>query len=323
MAEIPLTKYGRDLRSVFDLFGRSEVDLTAALAWTLTRSPALRGALWKRLALPGVPERVDLEVIGIEGRTDLEIVGTEASVIIEAKKGWLVPGETQLNKYVTHFNGTGQGLFVTLSDSDPAWAATHLASEVAGIPVRHLSWDQIRQGIVTARASTRVSTERHWLDAMNTYLPVATAERDPANQWVFCVVITTDAPGAGTTTFRQYVQQERVYFHPFGQGAKGWPKRPPTFMAFRWGGEVRQINRVVGRSVVAALADRWREIGRDHAAENVPHIVYELGPDIPLPHRIPTKGTYANARVWTLLDQLLIAPSLAAATAASKALTNT
>ncbi len=321
MAEIALTKYGRDMRSVFDLLGRGEVDLTAALAWTLTHSPALMSALWQRLGLPGEPERADLEVTGNEGRTDLEIVGTEASAIVEAKKGWLVPGETQLSKYINHFTGGGERLFVTLSDSDPAWAATHLVDRIAGIPVRHLSWAQVRSDIATARASTRISTERHWLHEMNTYLPAATAERDPANQWVFCVVVSNNSPGAGTTTFRQYVERERIYFHPFGQGAKGWPKRAPTFMAFRWGGEVRHVARVVGRSVVAALADRWPEIGRDHPAENVPHAVYELGPDIPLPHRIPTRGTYANARVWTLLDQLLTAKSLAEATANSKILT--
>ena len=46
MAEIPLTKYSRDMRSVFDLLGWGEVDLKAALAWTLTRLPGLRSALW-------------------------------------------------------------------------------------------------------------------------------------------------------------------------------------------------------------------------------------------------------------------------------------
>ena len=221
MAEIALTKSGRDMRSVFDLLGRGEVDLTAALAWTLTHSPALMSALWQRLGLPGEPERADLEVTGNEGRTDLEIVGTEASAIVEAKKGWLVPGETQLSKYINHFTGGGERLFVTLSDSDPAWAATHLVDRIAGIPVRHLSWAQVRSDIATARASTRISTERHWLHEMNTYLPAATAERDPANQWVFCVVVSNNSPGAGTTTFRQYVERERIYFHPFGKAPRG------------------------------------------------------------------------------------------------------
>ena len=56
-----------------------------------------------RLNLAGQPQRADLEVIGDEGRTDLELIGDEASVIIEAKKGWLAPDEMQLAKYLSHF----------------------------------------------------------------------------------------------------------------------------------------------------------------------------------------------------------------------------
>lgn len=48
----------------------------------------------------------------------------------------------------------------------------------------------------------------------------------------------------------------------------------------------------------------------DEASE--PHIVYQLGPDIPIPE-ISTNGTYANARVWCLLDQLLTQETLKAA----------
>jgi hypothetical protein len=90
-----VTLYGREASSVFDLLGRNEVHLTAALGWTLRRSPTLMAALWSRLRVPGDPAKVsaDLEVVGLGGRTDLELIGDEATVIVEAKKGWLVPGE--------------------------------------------------------------------------------------------------------------------------------------------------------------------------------------------------------------------------------------
>jgi hypothetical protein len=41
MASTGLTRHGREVGSVFDLLGRDENDLTAALAYTLARSPAL------------------------------------------------------------------------------------------------------------------------------------------------------------------------------------------------------------------------------------------------------------------------------------------
>lgn len=49
-----------------------------------------------------------------------------------------------------------------------------------------------------------------------------------------------------------------------------------------------------------------------------PHIVYRLGPDIPIPPAIRTTGTYANGRVWVLLDQLLTHPTLKEAIDASR-----
>ena len=56
---VPLTRYGRETTSVFDLLGRGEVDLTAALGWTMAQSPLLMAALWKRLGMPGEPGKCD------------------------------------------------------------------------------------------------------------------------------------------------------------------------------------------------------------------------------------------------------------------------
>lgn len=50
---------------------------------------------------------------------------------------------------------------------------------------------------------------------------------------------------------------------------------------------------------------------------DVPHIVYQLGPDIPVP-ALSSKGTWADARVCVLLDQMLTQPTLAEAAGASK-----
>ena len=118
----PLVKYGSEVGSVFDLLGRGEVDLTAALGWSLTVSPALRAALWERLDLAGDPNdvTVTLESADTEGHTDLELrLGSEALVVVEAKKGWLQPGETQLGKYVGRFAGFEQALLVSLYTRKP------------------------------------------------------------------------------------------------------------------------------------------------------------------------------------------------------------
>ena len=51
--------------------------------------------------------------------------------------------------------------------------------------------------------------------------------------------------------------------------------------------------------------EEWPDIPTG-ADNHTPHIVYTLGPDIPIGD-IPTKGVYANARVW-VLDQILTKP---------------
>lgn len=141
-----LRKYGRPVVSVFDLLGRSEVDLTAALGWTLRQSPELLALLRKRLDAPGSPDeaRVDLEVADEQGRTDLEIANDHATVVVEAKKGWLVPGETQLAKYVPRLSGAPAPILVSLSDSSADWASTQLDTNIQGVRVRHLPWDSVR-----------------------------------------------------------------------------------------------------------------------------------------------------------------------------------
>lgn len=313
-----LTRYGRESTSVFDLLGHSEVDLTAALGWTLAHSPTLMARLSSRLGISTDVDDLDvaLEVADDEGRTDLELRTGGALVIIEAKKGWLLPGETQLGKYVARFGDPPNGLIVSLSDSSGVWAARELPPHVNAIPVVHLPWDDVRTDLRSARMTAR-SAERLWLEQLITYLAGATAVRDPAEQWVYVVSISTAKPGdSGGFTFRDFVTTERAYFHPLG---RNWLKRPPVLMGFRWNGKLQQVNRVVDSEIVPNLQTRWPDI-RETPETARPHAVYKLGPDIPVPP-LPSTGIVKARRVWALLDQLLTQPTIVAAEQESKKLT--
>lgn len=310
-----LTRYGRGVGSVFDLLGQLEVDLTAALGWTLYASPAFLRQVSRLLGvnISHAEADVALETVGTEGRTDVEVTTATTKVIFEAKQGWLVPGEQQLSLYANRFEGFGQAVLVSLSDSSPLWAREQLPETVAGVPVTHLSWDDIRQAASRAATFTR-GRERYWIEELETYMGTATSRRPLDDQWVYCVVVSDTVLGA--QTFREYVLDERVYFHPYG-GHNTWPKRPPNFLCFRWGGRVRQVNRVKSFEVIPHLSDRWPGVPRGESGG--PHIVYELGPDIPTP-AVSTKGTYATGRVWCLLDQLLTQPTLKDAVRSSDAI---
>ena len=90
---LPMTRHGSAMTSVFSLLGANENDLTAALGWTLRSSPKLLAALTGSLEpAPQAPTTaIDLEVSDDLGRTDLELHGSDHAVVIEAKRGWLLP----------------------------------------------------------------------------------------------------------------------------------------------------------------------------------------------------------------------------------------
>jgi hypothetical protein len=312
-ARIPLARYERPVLSVFDLLGDSENDMTAALGFVLASSESLL----RRLACRILPDAdVSTLIIRIEtpdklGRTDLELDGGTELAVIEAKRGWLLPGEVQLRNYVPRVHQRGAGVLVSLSNASAEWAGYILPREIDGVELKHLSWSDVRADVAAARREAR-GRERIWLDEMHDYLEGAVRLRDIADSWTYCVVVSTSRPGdGGSRTFRDFVVQENTYFHPFGWGG-GWPKTPPNFLAFRWDSQVQRIHRVTGSQVVPNLQTLWPDIPVTADDTGRPYVVYQLGP--PLPGTPISSGrTYRATRLWVLLDTLLTAGSLAAA----------
>lgn len=311
-----LTRHSTAVPSVYTLIGTLENDLTAALGYTLTRSPTLRDTILRRVWPTTTPPPTDdatlaLEVRDAEGRTDLEMRLPGALVIFEAKRGWLVPTANQLAKYAgriaEHPNG---GLLVTLSQASTDLAiAAGLPASIDAIPVVHLPWTAALDDITTARRMCR-GTERVWLDELHAYLKEVIRMRKPEDCKTYCVVLNQAKPGdGGERTFLEYVTDEHCYFHPYGAG-NGWPTEPPNFMAFRWDGHVHRIHRVTHAEVIPSLLHRFPDVPATEVTTSQ-HALYTLGPRIPPFDPIPTGKNYRAARLWVLLDQLQTAPTLA------------
>lgn len=197
---VPLTRHGREVSSVFDLLGWDENDLTAAFGFALGRSPGLLRRIVRHVA-PGADCEdavLRLEAHDDSGRTDLEISTGDHLVVIEAKRGWLVPGEIQLAKCAPRVVAHGGGVLVSLSAASPYWAQQTLPPTVQGVPVAHLPWEQVRLDAEDARSAAR-GGERVWLDEFVDYLRKAIRMRDPADSWAYCIVISNDRPGGGPT----------------------------------------------------------------------------------------------------------------------------
>lgn len=221
MAE--LTRHGASVSSVLDLLGTNENDLTSALGFALVKSTALLAAIVQRVwpAATGADleaATLALEVRGDVGRTDLQIALPSALLIIEAKRDWLLPTVGQLRAYAPRVRAHGAGALVTLSQASGALARAQVPPEVDGVSVAHLSWRDVLVDLDAVRRDRR-GLERVWLDELTTYLKGVVRLRSVADSWTYCVVLNNERPGdGGERTFRQYVADDHVYFHPYGAG---------------------------------------------------------------------------------------------------------
>jgi hypothetical protein len=73
-----LTRHGCDVESVFDLLGRHENDLTAALGFTLARSPELRREVAARL----LPDAVGPAALRLDDRFQGVVSGRRPELIV-------------------------------------------------------------------------------------------------------------------------------------------------------------------------------------------------------------------------------------------------
>lgn len=110
------------------------------------------------------------------------------------------------------------------------------------------------------------------------------------------------------------VEDHRRYFFPVGRG--GWPKTPPNYMAFRYGGLLQSIHHVDDYTVATEMADHLPGVpptGWD------PHYVLTLGPAM-RPHHEVRNGPSVRraARVWADIDLLLTAHTVTEAMKATR-----
>jgi hypothetical protein len=310
--EIPLTIHGRAVRTVFDLLGRTENDLTYSLGWALASVPALAERILSDVlgSAPGQIDAVSLQEWGPDrGYTDIEIQSDTSHVIIEAKRGWTLPTEGQLRLYAPRLAARHSALLV-LAECSPAFGSRHLPAAVAGVRVVYRSWRQVVQS-VRSLGEQGPHRDRRLLRELGRYLEGAMTMQDPTSNWTYCVSLSKKVPTGWRRSTVDFVVEENIYFCPYA--FRGWPKRPPNYLAFRWGGHVRDVRHVESYEVVEELQELIPEIP-PQGAEFL-QIVHRLGPPIPLPAPLPNGAKYRATRLWVPLDLILTEPTLASAVA--------
>ena len=145
------TLHGREISSIFQLMGYKENDISHSTAWVLGKCEAMLRIFIKDIC--GVDsfnhDNVEISVQEYDkgsGITDVEIRDDRAFfIIIEAKRGWILPQKDQLFKYSNRESFrksiVKNKMIVTLSECSQDYAYHYLKiKEVNGIPIKHVSW---------------------------------------------------------------------------------------------------------------------------------------------------------------------------------------
>jgi hypothetical protein len=200
MAELNIS--GKSASSVFDLLGTDENDITYSVAWALSRCPAFLQKFleeviqWTGDISNAVVRLQTYEKNGTQiGITDMEIeIADQFHLIIEAKKGWILPTTEQILKYTqrpSYVSSTAPvKKIVVCSECSKEYADVNLMRRLPG--VSHLSWGAISE---LARRSLVASSnaEKHLLRELITYLGGFRMQNIDSNR-VYVVSLAQGAP---------------------------------------------------------------------------------------------------------------------------------
>jgi hypothetical protein len=317
MAE--LTLHGSPVQTVFDLLGSKEDDITYSVGWGLAQSEAFTRAVLAEGF--GDAEQGEITAIRLQeseqgtGRTDVEIETERLHLIVEAKRGWDLPLDSQLQQYADRLSARDErdGRIAVVSECAPYYPPVKaLPSVIDGVPVSYLPWKRIAELATSTAAASRSHAEKRLLAELTSYLKGLMTMQNVTSNLVYVVVLGQDPLRWSSLTFKDTVVERGFYYHPVG-GRKGWPRTPPNYIGFRFDGRLQQIRHVDHYEVVTRPHDYIPEIIPDADWSEEPHFLYTLGPPIEPPQPVVNGKIWPNARLWCALDLLLTCDTISEA----------
>ena len=310
-----LVAYGTEVNNIFQLIGNLENDITKSIAWSLARCPEfLKAVINEVMSLEIDAQNVRIKYQEFEknkGITDLEITDTTSFyIIIEAKRGWILPGAEQLTLYSQRKNiiesPVSHKAIISMSECSEDYANAYLPFKVINdIPVNHLSWKRIYELANSAKTSSSRS-QKDLLKELMRYLGDIMTMQAKESNWVYVVSLSTEKPENCDLTWIELVEKKMKYFHPFG--INGWPKEPPNYIGFRYEGKLQSIHHIESYSITKNIHDKIEEM--PNVEDEYEHFVYSLGKPI-IPSKVVKTGKiYASGRKWAMIDTLLTADTI-------------
>jgi hypothetical protein len=315
---VELTLHGNHVATVFNLLGDRENDITFSVGWALAQSETLAKSLLEDV-FPGVDvgtvAAVRLqEFVEGGGYTDIELQSDRVALVLEAKRGWDLPTQAQLKKYLPRVVRGGVGRLLVVAEASAHYAEPRLPEVVGEIPVVYRSWKAIAT-LAESCAPQVGFSERRLLRELVTYLRGLMTMQDVTSNLVYVVPLrTTIEPWSDPYTPVEIVTDHDTYFHPVGDR---YPKEPQTFIAFRWNGRLQMIRHVESYTVAndphEVIPSMYSRVWPQH------HYFYSLGPPIEPPREVRLgKGLFPTRSTVVCLDLLLTCDTLGEARAKTK-----
>lgn len=315
-----------EIKTVFDLLGNKENDITYSVGWALARSESFLGQVLEDLFPSfdyGSIKAIKLQEFKFgtgkrkndKGYTDIEIETERLQIIIEAKRGWILPSEEQLNKYAEHLkqhHGVKKAILV-MSECSYEYAKNRLPNSIKKIPLLYRSWKQLR-GTVMKSENGSSHADKRILRELKKYLEGLMSLQNQESNLVYVVSLGSNTPEWSQLSWIEIVTEKGRYFHPYGSG--GWPKDPPNYLGFRYKGKLQSIHHIEDYKIVENLSLHIPEISRrkwQATHDNFPLVLYRLGKPI-IPSRDVRMGKiFRNGRVRAALDLLLTCKTISEA----------
>ena len=321
-----LVRRARSVETVFDLLGRDENDMTAALGWGLANNAAVLRRFLSRLASDGRASEPSIELqrheSGDGGYTDVEIRAPDVHVIIEAKRGWALPSDDQLRRYEARFGtfaAPRQFCVVLTQNGVEALVRRRLSgwTPPEAVELHVLGWSDVAR-IAGAASREGPLVERQLAADLGRYLRGIAEMRDTNTNSVHIVSLTPH-PWPGWPTDLSPIDEvvkHRVYHYPTTGG--NYPRVVPNYMGFRYFGELRSIHHVDDYEVVDTPFGLIP--GAPDAKWDDPAYFLRLGPPFRPDHSVPTgKGIFRAAPVTADLDLLFTSSTIVEARDATRA----
>jgi len=312
-----LFRHKRPVRTIFDLLGSKEDDMTYSLGYVLSRSPCFAKGLLRHVAGTDVPlgrgAVVRLQTIGAAGgRTDVDIrVGDNFFAVFEAKRGPWLPTRDQLGLYapILSREQVAARWLVVVTNAPAEYARATLPAEIGGVPVRHVAWRAIKNLAEAARAD-ETNRNKHLLGEFTAYLREILGMENIRSNMV--LVLALGNGSAWGLNFKEVALKQRRYFDSIESHRRG----VPNYIAFRCDGRLQSIHHVDKVEVFT----HPRQVFRDAQDVEVrPHYLFHLGPPIFPPSEVKNgPKVKRDGRRWCMIDTLLTCKTITDAHAETK-----